>query len=72
MNTNTIQAGQIITATFIGDSNLKVSAKVLSRKGDFVVCILDKEIIRKKVKKAFDGSEYVMLMGTYSMAPMFY
>jgi len=70
--TNTIQPGTTITATFIGDSNLKMTAQVLLRKGDFVTCLCDKQIIRKKVKVAFDGSEYVMLLGSYSMAPMFY
>ncbi len=67
----TIQKNTTISAVSICDSNCKWTAKVLDRKGDFVTALINNEIVRKKVKKSFDGSEYVMLLGSYSMAPMF-
>ncbi len=69
----TIKANTTISARFIGDSNLVVTAQVLDRKGDFVTLKVqgEKNIVRKKVKVGFDGNEYVMAMGSYSMAPIF-
>jgi hypothetical protein len=71
---NTIKPNTTISATLICDSNIKINAYVIERKGDFVTLKVDgeKNIIRKKVKKGFDGSEYVLALGSYSMAPMFY
>lgn len=70
----TIKPNTTISATLICDSNITINAYVIERKGDFVTLKVDgeKNIIRKKVKKAFDGSEYVLALGSYSMAPMFY
>jgi len=68
---NSIQPNTTISARFIGDSNLIVTAFVKERKGDFVIILIDGEIKRKKVKKSFDGSEYVLALGSYSMAPQF-
>ena len=71
MNTaTTIQKDSILTATSVCDSNCKWTAKVLERKGNFIIALVDGEIVRKKVK-SFNGEEYVMLLGSYSMAPIF-
>lgn len=68
----TIQPNTTISAKFICDSNTTVTAFVKERKGDFVVLLMDGKLIRKKVKKSFDGSEYVLALGSYSMAPQFH
>jgi hypothetical protein len=68
----TIQPNTTIKATFIGDSDLTVTALVKERKGDFVILLLEGKLIRKKVKKTYDGREYVLAYGSYSMAPAFY
>ena len=67
----TIQPNTTISATLICDSNITINAYVIERKGDFVTLKVDgeKNIVRKKVKKSFDGSEYVFALGSYSMAP---
>ena len=67
----TIQPNTIITAVSICDSNCIFTAEVLTRKNDFVTVKVDGRIVRKKVQKSFDGSEYVLALGTYSMAPVF-
>ncbi len=67
----TIQPNTVITAVSICDSNCIYKAEVLSRKGDFVTLKVMGEIVRKKVKVGYDGNEYVMALGTYSMAPAF-
>ena len=68
----TIQPNTTITAKSICDSNCIFSAKVLDRKGDMVTIQFNNETpFKKKVKRSFDGSEYVMALGTYSMAPAF-
>ena len=67
----TIQPNTVITAVSICDSNCIFKAEVLSRKGDFVTLKIMGEIVRKKVKVGYDGNEYVMALGTYSMAPAF-
>lgn len=69
--TTTIKPNTTITATSICDSNCIFKAEVLERKGNFVTLKIDGEVIRKKVKTSFDGSEYVMALGNYSMAPAF-
>ena len=66
----TMTAGSILTATSICDSNCTWTAKVISRKGDFITADLDGQLIRKKVK-VWNGQEYVLLMGSYSMCPVF-
>jgi hypothetical protein len=66
----TIEKNTILTATSVCDSNCKWTAKVLERKGNFIIALIEGEIVRKKVK-VYDGEEYVMLLGSYSMAPIF-
>jgi hypothetical protein len=67
----TIKPNTVITARSLCDYNCIFSANVISRKGNFVTLQIGKEIVRKKVKTSFDGSEYVLALGSYSMAPMF-
>ena len=67
----TIQPNTIITAKSICDSNCIFTAEVLSRKGNFVILNVMGDIVRKKIKVGYDGNEYVMALGTYSMAPSF-
>ena len=70
---NTIQPNTVITAVSACDSNCIFRAKVLSRKGNFVTLKIEgyKDIVRKKVKVGYDGGEYVMALGEYSLAPAF-
>ena len=69
--TKTIQAGTTITARSICDNDCIFKAEVLTRKGNYVTVKVMNSIVRKKVKVGYDGSEYVMALGTYSMAPAF-
>ena len=66
----TIQKDSILKATSICDSNCVWTAKVIERKGNFIIALIDKNIVRKKVN-VFNGEEYVYLLGKYSMAPIF-
>jgi len=66
----TIQKNSILKATSICDSNCVWFAKVIERKGNFIIAVVNNEIVRKKVN-VFNGEEYVYLLGKYSMAPIF-
>lgn len=66
----TIEKNSILTATSACDSNCKWTATVLERKGNFIIASVEGKIVRKKVK-SFNGEEYALLLGTYSMAPIF-
>lgn len=68
--TKTIQTGSILTARSICDSNCVWTATVIERKGNFIIANVNGEIVRKKVK-VWNGEEYALLLGTYSMAPTF-
>ena len=65
-----ITKGSILTATSVCDSNCKWTATVMERKGNFVIALIQGEIVRKKVN-VWNGEEYVFLLGKYSMAPIF-
>ena len=66
----TIEKNTILTANSVCDSNCKWTATVLERKGSFIIALVDGQIVRKKVK-VFQGEEYALLLGSYSMAPVF-
>jgi len=66
----TIQKDSILKATSICDSNCVWFAKVIERKGNFIIAVINNEIVRKKVN-VFNGQEFVYLLGKYSMAPIF-
>jgi hypothetical protein len=65
-----IENNSILTATSVCDSNCVWTAKVIERKGDFIKAEIDGQIVRKKVK-VWNGEEYALLLGSYSMAPIF-
>lgn len=68
----TIQAGQTLTARSACDYNCIFSVTVIDRKGQFAtVQERAREPNRVKVRIDIDGNEYVMALGTYSMAPIF-
>jgi hypothetical protein len=69
--THTIKAGQPISARSICDSDCVFIAYVIARKGDMLTIQINGEIIRKKVKRDRHGNEYVLALGSYSMAPAF-
>jgi hypothetical protein len=66
-----IQANTTIKAISICDSNCIFSAYVIERKGEWVTLKMDGKTFKKKVKKGYDGTEYVLALGSYSMAPVF-
>ena len=66
----TIQKDTVLKATSICDSNCVWFAKVIERKGNFVIAVVNNEIVRKKVN-VWNDEEYVYLLGKYSMAPIF-
>ncbi len=67
----TIKPNTTITAVSICDSECIFKAFVISRKNDMVTLSMDGNIFKKKVKRDYNGNEYVMALGTYSMAPSF-
>lgn len=68
----TIKPQTVITAVSICDSNCIFKVKVLARVKDIVTLQFNNEKpFKKKVKKSIDGSEYVLALGSYSMAPAF-
>jgi hypothetical protein len=69
-NMTQITTNSILKATSICDSNCIWIANVIERKGNFITAKIGNEIMRKKVK-VWNDEEYVMLLGNYSMAPMF-
>jgi len=66
-----IQANTTIKAVSICDSECIFSAYVIDRKGEWVTLKMDGKSFKKKVKKGYDGTEYVLALGNYSMAPAF-
>lgn len=67
----TIKINTTISARSICDYNCIFTAYVIDRKGEWVTLLMDGKTIRKKIKRSFDGSEYVLALGNYSMAPAF-
>jgi hypothetical protein len=62
---------QVLKARMIGDSEMIISVVIIKRteKSAFVV-IENGEIVRCKIHR-YDGREFIMPFGRYSMAPMF-
>jgi hypothetical protein len=64
---------QILSTRLITNSDIVVSVVMVKRTEKTAFVQIEKgEIVRCKVKKSYDGKEYIMPYGTYSMAPMFY
>jgi hypothetical protein len=64
-----IEAGQTLTIRFIGDSELRAFCKVISRTNASAKVLIDGVVSSKKIYKSFDGSEYILPYGKYSMCP---
>ncbi len=65
-----IEPGQTLTISFICDAQLKAFCKVVSRTNSSAKILIDGKIESKKVYKSYDGSEYVLPYGKYSMCPV--
>lgn len=68
-----IATGMTLSARSIGDYNCIFEVQVIERKNSFakVVKIGSGEIVRCKIYE-WEGREYIMPYGKYSMAPRFY
>ena len=66
----TIEKNTILKATSVCDNNCVWTAKVIERKGNFIIALIQGEIVCKKVN-VWNNEEYVYLLGKYSMAPIF-
>jgi hypothetical protein len=67
MNTTTTLSTRLIT-----NYDIIVSVILLKRTEKTAYVKIERnEVVRCKIRKSFDGKEYVMPYGTYSMAPMF-
>jgi len=70
--TNTITAGQTLQTRSIGNSEIIYSVEVIDRKKSFATVMTDEGVKRCKVYTSpFDGREFIMPFGKYSMAPTF-
>lgn len=69
--TNTIEAGQILSTRSIGDHDCIYTVEVVDRKKSFATVRTDEGVKRCKVY-TYEGREYIMPFGRYSMAPAFY
>jgi len=72
MKSNTIEAGQTLTARSACDSGCIFSATVLDRRGSFATVKIDGHCQPRRVKvRKDDSGEFVFALGLYSMAPLF-
>jgi hypothetical protein len=55
----------------ITDYNCILTADLLEVKGNYATILFEGKIIKKKIKTSFDGSQYILPLGSYSMAPSF-
>jgi hypothetical protein len=63
---------QVLKTRLIGDSEIIVSVVVLKRTEKSAIVVSEEgEEIRCKIRKSFDGGEYIAPFGTYSTAPIF-
>ncbi len=68
----TIKAGQVLTARSICDYECIFRLTVLNRTKSMATVKIDGYVDPKRCKvKVWEGVEYVMALGTHSMAPMF-
>lgn len=66
---NTIKANTILTTRLIGDSDIKLTCKILSRTEKSCIVLFDNQI--KRVKIYNNNGEFIMPAGKFSMAPVF-
>lgn len=63
---------QVLKTRLISDSDMVISVVMLKRTAKTAFIMIEKgEIVRCKIRTGYDGKEYVMPYGTWSMAPMF-
>jgi len=63
---------QTLTTRLITNYDIIVSVTLVNRTEKTAFIMIERgEIVRCKIRKSYDGKEYVMPYGTYSMAPMF-
>jgi hypothetical protein len=55
----------------ITDYNCILTADLLEVKGNYATILFEGKIIKKKIKTSFDGNQYILPLGSYSMAPSF-
>lgn len=61
-----------LTTRMITDSEIVLSVVLIKRTEKSAFVQIDNgEVVRCKVKNSFDGSQYIMPYGNYSMAPIF-
>ena len=66
-----IEEGQTLQARSICDYDCIFSCKVIKRNKSMVTVYIQDSIRKCKVRVDADGYEYVMALGTHSMAPAF-
>ena len=63
---------QILTTRLITNYDITISVILLKRTEKSAYVQIEKgQVVRCKVRKSYNGKEYVMPYGTYSMAPIF-
>ena len=60
-----------LTTRLTTDYNCILTADLLQVKNDYATILFEGKVIRKKIKTSFDGSQYILPLGSYSMAPAF-
>jgi hypothetical protein len=63
---------QVLTTRLITNYDIIVSVTLVNRTEKTAFVMIEKgEIVRCKIRQSYNGKQYVMPYGTYSMAPMF-
>lgn len=71
LNTHTMTK-QVLTTRLITNYDIIVSVTLINRTEKTAFVMIEKgEIVRCKIRTGYNGKQYVMPYGTYSMAPMF-
>ena len=61
-----------LTAKLITDADITITAELVSIKGNFATILFEGSIKRCKIYTSqFDGCDYILPLGKYSMAPSF-
>lgn len=69
--TNTIEAGQTLSTRSLCDYDVVFTVEILDRKKSFAT-VKDGGTVKRCKVYEYNGDEYVMPFGKYSMAPCFY
>ena len=60
-----------LTAKLITDADITLTAELVSIKGNFATILFEGATKKCKVYTSYDGSQYILPLGKYSMAPSF-